>query len=165
MKLNILFFIITLIILYFLFFKNLVSLFLLFLFSTPYTAFSLMNISGVSISFPIYVGIFLIVKFILVCLKRQKIKKVKVNIFLLLFIIMCLLSCISPLLISSRFKVTSNLSNEFLFYQDIEKIKPILNHILYILYCYIIYIISKYIIKNFNIKIEMILKVFKKVFI
>ena len=164
MKLNILFFIITLIILYFLFFKNLISLFLLFVFSTPYTALSLININGVSISFPIYVGIFLIIKFILICLKNKKIKKVKINIFLFLFIIICLLSCISPMLISSKFRVTSNLSNEFLFYQDIEKIKPMLSHILYILYCYAVYVISKYIIKNFNIKIKMILEVFKKSF-
>lgn len=86
MKLNILFFIITLIILYFLFFKNLISLFLLFVFSTPYTALSLININGVSISFPIYVGIFLIIKFILICLKNKKSKNQYILIFIYYYV-------------------------------------------------------------------------------
>lgn len=141
MESSVLFYPILLISLYFFLFKKLEDIFYFFLFSTPFTATSLLNIGNISISFPIFTGLFFIFKYFIEIFKRKKIRKIFINKFLFLFIVCCILSIFSPLYITSNFKITTNLGNEFLNYQFTPKLKSIFSHILYLIYCYILYLI------------------------
>lgn len=164
MENSILLYPILLISLYFLLFGKLEQLFYYFLFSTPFTATSLLNIAGISISFPIFIGLFLIFKYFFEVIKNKKLKKIYLNKFLLIFIICCLLSTISPLYIKSEFKITTNLGNEFLNYQYFPKWNSIISHILYLGYCYVLYLITISCISLKKIEFSSIIKVYKNSF-
>ena len=112
------------------------------MFSTPFTATSLLNIGNVSISFPILVGIIFVSKFILESIKTQKIKKGYFNTWLLVFICCTLISLSSPLYIKNNFRITTNLGSKFLEYQELDKIFMMISHISYLIYCYLIYLVT-----------------------
>lgn len=164
MEISVIFYPIFLITLYFFIFKKLEDIFYLFLFSTPFTATSLLNIMKISISFPIFIGVFFILKYFIEVLKRKKIKKIYVNKFLFLFLFCCMLSTFSPLYITSNFKITTNFGNEFLNYQFITKSTPIIIHILYISYCYILYLVTLSCMNIENISFYKIMTIYKKSF-
>lgn len=164
MESSILFYPILLISLYFFIFKRLEDIFYFFLFSTPFTATSLLNIENISISFPIFTGLFLIFKYFIEIFKNRKIKKFYINKFIFIFIFCCILSVFSPLYITSDFKITTNLGNKFLNYQFIPKSWSIVSHILYLSYCYILYLITISCIDIKNIPLFKIIKIYKKSF-
>lgn len=164
MESSILFYPILLISLYFFIFKKLENIFYFFLFSTPFTATSLLNIGNISISFPIFIGLFLIFKYFIEVFKNRKMKKIYINKFLFIFIFCCILSIFSPLYITNDFRITTNLGNEFLNYQFIPKISSIISHILYLSYCYILYLITISCIDIKYIPLFKIINIYKKSF-
>lgn len=164
MESSILFYPILLISLYFFIFKKLENIFYFFLFSTPFTATSLLNIGNISISFPIFIGLFLIFKYFIEVFKNRKMKKIYINKFLFIFIFCCILSVFSPLYITSDFKITTNLGDEFLNYHFITKTSSIISHILYLSYCYILYLITISCIDIKYIPLFKIINIYKKSF-
>ena len=164
MESSVLFYPIFLIVLYLFIFKKLEDIFYLFLFSTPFTATSLLNIVGISISFPIFIGVFFIFKYFIEVLRKKKIKKIYINKFLFLFFFYFIFLIFSPLFFTCDFKVTSNLGNEFFNFQFIPKLTYIVTHILYISYCYILYLITLSCINIKNISFYKIIIIYKKSF-
>lgn len=164
MKINILLYLVTLFLMYISLKKNLKYLYMFFFATTPFTATSLVNISGMSISLPLYIGLFLILSFLFKILKKRKLKRIKANKFLILFYLFCVISMISPLYLKGGFKITSNISNEYIDYFLLEKYPTIISHILYLTYCLIIYIITIYIIEKFKINLKDFFKIYKKSF-
>lgn len=164
MDISLLLFPVTFLLMYIFFAKNIKELYMVFFMLTPFTATSLLNIGGISISLPLYSGLFLIIKFILKLLQKMKLKKIRINKFLMIFYIFSIFSIFSPLYIDKNFKITSNWSNEFINYFLLKKYEVIISHLLYLTYCLIIYFITIYIIKFNQIKIEELVKVYKKSF-
>lgn len=161
MEINVLFYLVLSITLYLTINKKINYLFYFLIFSSFFTATSLINFNNTSFSFPFIIGIFFIVKnIILLILKKLKLK-IKLNKFLFLFYLFCFFSLFSPFYIERDFYIIHQ-DNTFGIYNP--NFIVVLKHYIYITYCMCIYFFTIIYINNINDKkreIENILKILK----
>lgn len=161
MEINVLFYLVLPITLYLTINKKINYLFYFLIFSSFFTATSLINFNGTSFSFPFIIGVFFIIKnIVLLILKKFKLK-IKLNKYLFLFYLFCFFSLFSPLYIERDFYVIYQDSTFGIYNPDFT---IILKHYIYITYCMCVYFFTNIYINNINDEkreIENILKILK----
>ena len=157
MEINIFFIVIIITCVYLLTF-NISKIIYFYLFFSPYTASSLINIDNYSINISTFIGGFILLKYFYLKLRRKDIKIVKIERSLLIFLISVIFSIFGPLYVDKNIILRSSKGL-------IEKYESISNlitlfHIFYILYFVSIYIVIKDLYYNQIITLNKILKIY-----